>query len=367
MLETDSRYYNLKEKIIFSFVLFTVMVIYFGLKMKTIEGLAYLTIKTRNIGEITYQVPKSKELAKLSCSNLKLRNIEKLTYQAPKSEESKDFSISSLKPKNIGELIYQVPKTKETVDFSYSILKSSDIEELAYQVSKTSENLNYSTLDQLIFSNSKIKNIKDFRIDIKQTVNILKKDLLKTQMDMNKYNRKVQDDFFLELQFASTGTKQEDQQLSERFARPQLIYNCVENDEKKPGEYFLESQIAMEYTEEDVNLLAKIIYAEAGICDKMEKYRVGNVVLNRVNDETNQFENSIEGVIYQDGQFTSVGGKNWNNGPTEEEIGIAIELLEGKRVFPENVVWFSKKCNYGQLYYTSEWHEFSAWELSEES
>ena len=135
----------------------------------------------------------------------------------------------------------------------------------------------------------------------------------------------------------------------------------------EPENFFLEKQPAMEYTEEDVTLLATVIFSEAGVCDEIEKYRVGNVVLNRVNDTTDQFKNTIKDVIYQKNQFTSVGGQNWKHGPTEEEIEIARNLLEGTRVFPDNIVWFSRKHKYGKLYYTSEWHQFSGLEQDEES
>ena len=132
--------------------------------------------------------------------------------------------------------------------------------------------------------------------------------------------------------------------------------------DKELGEYFLDSVPAIEYTEDEVQLLATLIYAEAGICDNMEKYRVGNVVLNRVEDPTTEFKNTVKDVIYQEGQFTSVGSSNWKHGPTEEEMAIAKNLLEGMRVFPSYIVWFAKQSPYGTLYYTSNWHEFSGWE-----
>lgn len=139
--------------------------------------------------------------------------------------------------------------------------------------------------------------------------------------------------------------------------------NTLEVQQVQPTE-MIEQALPMEYTEEDVILLATVIYAEAGICDESEQFRVGNVVLNRVKDtEHNDFKNvnTIEGVIYQKGQFTSVGGKAWNRGPTEIQIEIAKELIEGKRVLPDNVVWFSKGLRYGEEYYTSDWHVFSKW------
>lgn len=52
----------------------------------------------------------------------------------------------------------------------------------------------------------------------------------------------------------------------------------------------------------DVKLLAAIIYCEAGNQPYNGKVAVGAVVLNRV--ESKRFPNSIEGVIYQRGQFT---------------------------------------------------------------
>lgn len=145
----------------------------------------------------------------------------------------------------------------------------------------------------------------------------------------------------------------------------------VQASNKSESEEILlvQQELPMEYTEKELILLATVIYAEAGICNDEEKYRVGNVVINRLNDiKHNEFVkvDTLEKVIYQQGQFTCVGGKAWKQGPTEIEKEIAKELLEGKRVLPENVVWFSKKHNYGEKHYESKWHVFSGWEQNEE-
>ena len=52
------------------------------------------------------------------------------------------------------------------------------------------------------------------------------------------------------------------------------------------------------------NLLARLIYAEASGENYTGQVAVGAVVLNRV--ESSQFPNTIAGVIYQKGQFSSV-------------------------------------------------------------
>lgn len=130
----------------------------------------------------------------------------------------------------------------------------------------------------------------------------------------------------------------------------------------------VEQTLPMDYTQEELITLATVIHAEAGICNDAEKYRVGNVVINRLNDtEHNDFKyvNSIMEVIYQKGQFTCVGGNAWKEGPSEREIEIARELLEGVRVLPDYVVWFSRKHNFGEKYHTSKWHVFSGWPQEE--
>jgi spore germination cell wall hydrolase CwlJ-like protein len=140
----------------------------------------------------------------------------------------------------------------------------------------------------------------------------------------------------------------------------QNIYTTIENN------FFVEEQTLeeLDYSEEDITLLATVISAEAGGCDDDEQYRVGNVVINRMLDNTHkEFAkvDTIKKVIYQENQFSSVGGTAWNRGPTEKSIQIAKDLLEGKRVLPKNVVWFSKAKLFGEVFYTSEWHVFSGW------
>lgn len=56
------------------------------------------------------------------------------------------------------------------------------------------------------------------------------------------------------------------------------------------------------YTAEEVRLLASLIYCEANGQPYAGKLAVGIVVMNRV--ESSKFPNSVNGVIYQSGQFT---------------------------------------------------------------
>ena len=57
------------------------------------------------------------------------------------------------------------------------------------------------------------------------------------------------------------------------------------------------------YDEDSVYWLSRVISAEAGAEPMEGRIGVGNVVLNRVADESGAWENTIEDVIFQPGQF----------------------------------------------------------------
>lgn len=84
----------------------------------------------------------------------------------------------------------------------------------------------------------------------------------------------------------------------------------------------------------DVRLLSAITYLEAGNQSYEGKLAVANVVLNRVKDS--RFPNTIEGVVYQNWQFTPAmnGSLNWllNSGQTIQSdcVKAAKEALSGR-------------------------------------
>lgn len=83
----------------------------------------------------------------------------------------------------------------------------------------------------------------------------------------------------------------------------------------------------------DLNLLAAIIYCEAGGESHEGKVAVGNVILNRVRDP--RFPNTISGVVYQSGQFEPVFTGRLqlalNSGVYTYCIGAAQDALNGAR------------------------------------
>ena len=81
------------------------------------------------------------------------------------------------------------------------------------------------------------------------------------------------------------------------------------------------------YSNEDVNLLAKVISAEARGESYEGQVAVGAVVLNRVAHPS--FPDSISGVVYQNGAFSCVYDSNWYQPVTDSARRAAQDALNG--------------------------------------
>ena len=106
------------------------------------------------------------------------------------------------------------------------------------------------------------------------------------------------------------------------------------------------------YTQEDLDLLALVIYQEAGadFCTDETRIMVGSVVMNRVADD--RFPDTIYEVLTQEGQY---GRLHWT-GPVwpsrakhhteahavERAYTIAERILQGERVLPADVIFQSE-------------------------
>ena len=99
----------------------------------------------------------------------------------------------------------------------------------------------------------------------------------------------------------------------------------------------LETEVETKYTEYDFELLARVIEAEAGGESDYHKLCVGTVVMNRVDSE--KYPSTIEGVIYQPGQYQCVTNSHINKEPSESSYEVAKSILDGRRMFRSSVVY----------------------------
>lgn len=88
-----------------------------------------------------------------------------------------------------------------------------------------------------------------------------------------------------------------------------------------------DTQAVMSLSDEQLNLLSKLVAAEARGESYEGQVAVAAVVLNRVKDS--RFPDSIEGVIYQKNAFSVVRDGYINAQPTEESYKAAKDALYG--------------------------------------
>ena len=77
----------------------------------------------------------------------------------------------------------------------------------------------------------------------------------------------------------------------------------------------------------DLNLLARLVYAEARGEPYTGQVAVASVVLNRV--KSSSFPNSVAGVIYQSGAFSVVNDGQINLTPNQTAISAAQDAING--------------------------------------
>lgn len=122
------------------------------------------------------------------------------------------------------------------------------------------------------------------------------------------------------------------------------------NDSVKALENNGNAQTNSNYTNSDLYLLAKCIYAEARGESYTGQVAVGAVVLNRV--ASSKFPNSISGVIYQKNAFTAVTDGQINLSPDKTAMNAAQDAMNG---------W---DPSYGCLYYYNPAVATSSWIFS---
>ena len=103
------------------------------------------------------------------------------------------------------------------------------------------------------------------------------------------------------------------------------------------------------YTKEELEMLALVIYQEAGsdVCSDETRLMVGTVVMNRVADD--RFPDTMYEVLTEEGQYGELywTGIVWPKKSTysceihavERAYDIAERILMGERAFSEDVVW----------------------------
>lgn len=92
-------------------------------------------------------------------------------------------------------------------------------------------------------------------------------------------------------------------------------------------------------TNRELDLLERVVMAEAGGEPYEGQIAVVNVIMNRVASKS--YPNTVSGVIFQKGQFTpAINGRIWKMKPSESVKKAVREALGGKRVVEKDVLYF---------------------------
>lgn len=105
---------------------------------------------------------------------------------------------------------------------------------------------------------------------------------------------------------------------------------------------------ALPFSHAEIDLLARLVRAEAATEPYEGKVAVACVVLNRI--ESPKFPNSIKEVIYQKGQFQPVRNGQINKPADEDSIKAVHEALSEKRSLAQDSLFF-----YNPAIATSRW------------
>ena len=109
----------------------------------------------------------------------------------------------------------------------------------------------------------------------------------------------------------------------------QILKEKQEEEARTKAEEERRASRRIRYTDEDYQVLLRIVQAEAGICDKRGKILVADVIINRVLSK--EFPNSVKAVVYEPSQFQPVSNGAINSVKvTAETIECVDRALDGE-------------------------------------
>ena len=109
----------------------------------------------------------------------------------------------------------------------------------------------------------------------------------------------------------------------------QILKEKEEAEARRKAEEERRAARRIKVSDEDYQVLLRIVQAEAGVCDEKGKILVADVIINRV--LSGKFPGSVKGVVYQGSQFQPVSNGRINSVKvTAETIRCVDRALDGE-------------------------------------
>lgn len=125
------------------------------------------------------------------------------------------------------------------------------------------------------------------------------------------------------------------------YHKVKQVFNTIEQETASS------SESKMQLTQEEIDLMAQIVYAESKGEPFIGKVGVASVILNRLHHP--DFPKSVEGVIYQKNAFSCVNDGIEDDIPDTESYNAVVEALNGNDPTDDSLYFYNPK------YSTSEW------------
>ncbi len=146
----------------------------------------------------------------------------------------------------------------------------------------------------------------------------------------------------------------------------QILKEKEEEESRRKAEEERRAARRIRISDEDYQILLRIVQAEAGICDDKGKILVADVIINRVLSK--RFPNTVKGVVYQRNQFQPVSNGRINTVKvTPDTIRCVDRALDGedysngaiyfmnRRASGKQASWFDSSLTY---LFAHDGHEF---------
>ena len=126
----------------------------------------------------------------------------------------------------------------------------------------------------------------------------------------------------------------------------QILKEKQEEEARKRAEEERRASRRIRYTDEDYQVLLRIVQAEAGICDKKGKILVADVIINRV--LSREFPDSIKAVVYQPSQFQPVSNGRINSVKVSADTIACVERALDGEDYSGGALFFMNRRGSGQ-------------------
>lgn len=100
----------------------------------------------------------------------------------------------------------------------------------------------------------------------------------------------------------------------------------------------------------DIEMIARIVHAEARADSEAGQRAVACVILNRV--ESGYFPDTVYDVVFESGQFSTAGGVKYYSGIPENCYRSAVAVYDGLRELPRNALFFKSDSCHANWSYT---------------